>query len=103
MTNLYFPVCGFFVASLLVTVFFSKKRIKNDETKWFSGLLLTSFFDSILMVAIIYIAYVNPSSKSLYILNRLDFLQYVFWQDFSFFIFMKLLLELARKRKVICR
>lgn len=28
MTNLYFPVCGFFIASLLVTVFFSKKLTK---------------------------------------------------------------------------
>ena len=99
MTNLYFPVCGFFVASLLVTVFFSKKRIKNDETKWFSGLLLTSFFDSILMVAIIYIAYVNPSSKSLYILNRLDFLQYVFWARFFFLYFYEITFRTGKKKK----
>ena len=99
MTNLYFPVCGFFIASLLVTVFFSKKRIKNDETKWFSGLLLTSFFDSILMVAIIYIAYVNPSSKSLYILNRLDFLQYVFWTRFFFLYFYEITFRTGKKKK----
>ena len=99
MTNLYFPVCGFFIASLLVTVFFSKKRIKNDETKWFSGLLLTSFFDSILMVAIIYIAYVNPSSKSLYILNRLDFLQYVFWASFFFLYFYEITFRTGKKKK----
>ncbi len=99
MTNLYFPVCGFFIASLLVTVFFSKKRIKNSETKWFSGLLLTSFLDSILMVAIIYIAYVNPLSKSLYILNRLDFLQYIFWARFFFLYFYEITFRTGRKSK----
>lgn len=99
MTNLYFPVCSFFIASLLVTVFFSKKRIKNSETKWFSGLLLTSFLDSILMVAIIYIAYVNPLSKSLYILNRLDFLQYIFWARFFFLYFYEITFRTGRKSK----
>lgn len=99
MTNLYFPVCSFFIASLLVTVFFSKKRIKNSETKWFSGLLLTSFFDSILMVSIIYIAYVNPLSKSLYILNRLDFLQYIFWARFFFLYFYEITFRTGKKNK----
>lgn len=99
MTNLYFPVCSFFIASLLVTVFFSKKRIKNSETKWFSGLLLTSFLDSILMVVIIYIAYVNPLSKSLYILNRLDFLQYIFWARFFFLYFYEITFRTGRKSK----
>lgn len=99
MTNLYFPICAFLCALLLVIVFFSKKRINSEETKLFSGLLLTSFIDSILMVAIIYIAYVNPKSKSLYVLNRLDFFQYIFWARYFFLYFYNITFRVGIKKK----
>lgn len=97
MTNLYFPICAFFCSLLLIITFFCKQRIKSDETKYFSGLLITSFLDSILMVIIIYIAYVNPESKSLYYLNRLDFFQYLFWAR-NFFLYFYSITFMANKK-----
>ncbi len=101
MTNLYFPICALFCSFLLLITFFSKKRIQNDETKLFSGLLITSFLDSILMVMIIYIAYVKPESNSLYYLNKLDFLQYLFWARNFFLYFYSITFMVGKKKKGI--
>lgn len=98
MTNLYFPICAFFCSLLLIITFFCKQRIKSDETKYFSGLLITSFLDSIFMVLIIYIAYVKPDSKSLYYLNRLDFFQYLFWAR-NFFLYFYSITFMANSKK----
>ena len=78
MTNLYFSICAFFCALLLMIVFFKKERIKNKETKLFSVLLISSFLDTILMNIIVFIGYVDPNNNILYILNRLDFVQYIY-------------------------
>lgn len=101
MPNLYFPICALFCSFLLIVTFFAKKRIKSAETKLFSGLLITSFLDSILMVLIIYIAYVKPDSKSLYYLNKLDFLQYLFWATFFFLYFYNITFRVGKKKKSI--
>lgn len=101
MTNLYFPICALFCSFLLIVTFFAKKRIKSAETKLFSGLLITNFLDSILMVLIIYIAYVKPDSKSLYYLNKLDFLQYLFWATFFFLYFYNITFRVGKKKKSI--
>lgn len=101
MTNLYFPICAFFISLLLIITFYSKKRIKNEETKLFSGLLIASFLDSVLMVAIIYIAYVKPESKSLYYLNKLDFLQYLFWARNFFLYFYNITFKAGIKKQSI--
>lgn len=101
MTNLYFPICALFCSFLLIVTFFAKKRIKSAETKLFSGLLITSFLDSILMVLTIYIAYVKPDSKSLYYLNKLDFLQYLFWATFFFLYFYNITFRVGKKKKSI--
>lgn len=101
MTNLYFQICALFVSSLLVVIFFSKKRLKSVETKLFSGLLITSFVDSILMFLIIYIAYVKPESKLLFILNKLDFIQYLFWASFFFLYFYNITFRIEKKKPSI--
>lgn len=101
MTNLYFPICALFLSSLLLVTFYSKKRIKSEETKLFSGLLITSFLDSILMVLIIYIAYVKPESKLLYYLNKLDFIQYLFWARFFFLYFYNITFRVGKKKQSI--
>ncbi|MEG2322376.1 MAG: ATP-binding protein [Bacilli bacterium] len=80
MSNLYIPVCAFFCSLLLIIVFFSKKNVKTKETKIFSVLLITSFIDTIIMVLIIYIGYVDADNiKLLVLLNRIDFIQYLVW------------------------
>lgn len=79
MSNLYIPMCALFISIILLIIFFGKKRVDNKEIKIFSGLLITSFIDTIMMVAIISIAYMNDSHFMLYILNRIDFIQYLGW------------------------
>lgn len=87
MVNLYIPVCSLFISFLILIIFFSKKRIKNTETKIFSGLVITSFIDTIAMVSIISIAYWNDTHFSLYILNKIDFIQYLTWA-WLFFVYI---------------
>ena len=79
MANLYIPVCAFFISLLTLILFFGKKRVSNKETKIFSGLVVTSFIDCVVMVCIITIAYMVPTHFSLYILNKIDFVQYLTW------------------------
>lgn len=80
MTNLYIPICGFFCAFLLVVCFFSKERVNTVETRLFSGMLITSFVDSIFMILIILIAYLSKESVGLLcFLNKLDYLQFILW------------------------
>ena len=87
MPNLYIPVCAFFISTLLLIIFFGKRRVNNKETKIFSGLVVTSFIDSIMMVAIITIGYIDDTHFSLYILNRIDFIQYLGW-SWLFFLYI---------------
>ena len=80
MTNLYIPICGFFIAIFLIICFFIKPRIRNTETTIFSGMLITSAIDSILMILIIFIAYIKPNSIFiLKLLNKIDYLQFLIW------------------------
>lgn len=80
MHNLYIPICGFLCALLLIICFFTKERVKNMETKLFSGMLITSFLDSVFMILIILIAYVSKDSiVVLKVLNKLDYLQFLLW------------------------
>lgn len=89
MTNLYIPVCGFFVALLLLILFYSKERVKNQETQLFSGMLVTSFLDSIFMILIIFIAYISRESEGLLKwLNKLDYTQFLLWVWFLFLYIM---------------
>ena len=80
MTNLYIPICGFFCALLLIVTFFSKKRVKNIETKLFSGMLITSFIDTLMMICIILLAYLSRESYVLLkVLNKIDYIQFMLW------------------------
>ncbi len=87
MSNLYFPICAFFLSISLLIVFKLKVKVINKETKLYYYLLTASFIDSILMCLIIYIAYVTPENPVLYILNRLDYLMYLAW-GWSFFLYI---------------
>ena len=64
MPNLYIPGCALVLATLLIIVFFSKKRAKNDETQLYTFLLISSFIDSLLLYIILYIGYVSPNKFS---------------------------------------
>lgn len=91
MPNLYIPGCALVLATLLIIVFFSKKRAKNDETQLYTFLLISSFIDSLLLYIILYIGYVSPNSLALiFLLNKIDFSIYIIWIWLMFIYFFKI-------------
>ena len=91
MPNLYIPGCALILATLLIIVFFSKKRAKNDETQLYTFLLISSFIDSLLLFIILYIGYISPNSLALiFLLNKIDFSMYIIWIWLMFIYFFKI-------------
>lgn len=91
MPNLYIPGCALILATLLITIFFSKKRAKNDETKIYTYLLISSFIDSLLLFIILLIGYVSPNSEAvIFLLNKIDFSMYILWIWLMFIYFFKI-------------
>lgn len=91
MPNLYIPGCALILATLLITIFFSKKRAKNDETKIYTYLLISSFIDSLLLFVILLIGYVSPNSEAvIFLLNKIDFSMYILWIWLMFIYFLKI-------------
>ena len=85
MTNLYIPICGFLCTIFLLINFYSKQRVRNIETQLFSGMLLTSFIDGIMMISIILTAYLSKEQIFLLkVLNKIDYLQFLLWIWFFF-------------------
>lgn len=100
MPNLYIPACAFCLASIILFIYFSKQRMNNLETKLYSGLVVFSFIDSIMMVLIIGIAYIDDTHFSLYILNRIDFIQYLFWA-WIFFLYIYYVSRLHKEGSIV--
>lgn len=91
MPNLYIPGCALILATLLITIFFSKKRAKNDETKIYTYLLISSLIDSLLLFVILLIGYVSPNSEAvIFLLNKIDFSMYILWIWLMFIYFFKI-------------
>lgn len=91
MPNLYMPGCALVLATLLIIVFFAKKRAKNDETKIYTYLLISSFIDSLLLFIILFIGYISPNSLALiFLLNKIDFSMYIIWIWLMFIYFFKI-------------
>ena len=87
MTNMYFQVCSFFYMVMILVMFFSKKRIKNGETKLFTLLSIINIIGIILDIVIVYLSYVTPGHMSLYILNKFYLIYILFWTAlFSIYI-----------------
>ena len=53
MNNLYFPICAVLINLLIITVFNSKKRIDNEETKIYSFLIIIGTIESILACVLV--------------------------------------------------
>ncbi|MDO4963377.1 MAG: response regulator [bacterium] len=77
--NLILPIYSIFLLSLLIIVYFSKKRVKTDETKLYSILLFISLFNVIFNIVGIYLGYNNGDMKFLHILNHFDLPLYFWW------------------------
>ena len=79
---MYFTISGLFCIVLLMILFFSKSRIDSKETKLYGFMLISSFFDVILVLAELIITYHFLDDVNVYLvkgLNRIDFIHYIMW------------------------
>jgi len=63
-------------------LFFSKSRIDSKETKLYGFMLISSFFDIILVLAELIITYYFLDYVNMYLvkgLNKIDFIHYIMW------------------------
>ena len=82
MTNLYIPVFGLLISLLINIVFFSKKRLKSQETELYKVMLITSLIDSVILSLIIFFGYINFYTMTMIkFLNKIDFIMYLFWMS----------------------
>ena len=79
---MYFTISGLFCIVLLMILFFSKSRIDSKETKLYGFMLISSFFDVILVLVELTITYYFLDDVNMYLvkgLNRIDFIHYIMW------------------------
>ncbi len=79
---MYFTISGLFCIVLLMILFFSKSRIGSKETKLYGFMLISSFFDIILVLAELIITYYFLDDVNMYLvkgLNKIDFIHYIMW------------------------
>lgn len=79
---MYFTISGLFCIVLLMILFFSKSRIDSKETKLYGFMLISSFFDVVLVLAELIITYYFLDDVNMYLvkgLNRIDFIHYIMW------------------------
>ena len=82
MNSMYFTISGLFCIVLLMILFFSKSRIGSKETKLYGFMLISSFFDVILVLAELTITYYFLDDVNMYLvkgLNKIDFIHYIMW------------------------
>ncbi|MDD6093937.1 MAG: hypothetical protein PUB90_05060, partial [bacterium] len=77
--NLILPIYSVFLLILLIVVYFSKERIKTDETKLYCILIFLSVFNITFNIIGIYLGYYDGESSFLYMLNHLDLPLYYWW------------------------
>ena len=79
---MYFTISGLFCIVLLMILFFSKSRIDSKETKLYGFMLISSFFDVVLVLAELIITYYFLDDVNMYLvkgLNKIDFIHYIMW------------------------
>ena len=79
---MYFTISGLFCIVLLMILFFSKSRIDSKETKLYGFMLISSFFDIVLVLAELTITYYFLDDINIYLvkgLNKIDFIHYIMW------------------------
>ena len=79
---MYFTISGLFCIVLLMILFFSKSRRDSKETKLYGFMLISSFFDIVLVLAELIITYYFLDDVNMYLvkgLNKIDFIHYIMW------------------------
>ena len=74
MPNLYMPVIALVLSLIILIVYFSKERVNLLENKLYSIMLISIFFDSLLVSSLFFNVYTNYNELLVIILNKLDYL-----------------------------
>ena len=107
MTNLYFTICGLFCISLITILFFAKEKVNNYETKIYGLMIVGSLIDIIIEIVLVLIAYYsfNDIGKiAIIILNKIDFIYYIWWPSLLFLYILYLIYkreQLAKFERII--
>ena len=96
--NLILPIYSFFLLTLLLVVYYSKSRLKNDETKLYSYLLIISVFNILFNIVGIYLGYNNGNINFLYALNHLDLPLYFWWISLLFIYLLYVYLSYQKEK-----
>lgn len=92
-TNLFFPVCSLAISILLFVLFFSKRKLKNEEIKTYSKLVLLGLAESFLYTFICLIAHFwlrDDTIKYFVLLNKLLYIIYILWFTILFYYIINL-------------
>ena len=88
MTNIFFPLSSFAVSIFLLILFFSKKNVKNSETKIYSYLVVCGLLESFLYFFICFTGdfFFADSTLLFYkFLNKILIIIYTLWMTLLYF------------------
>lgn len=96
MNNLEFPFVAFLINVLLCIVFFSKKRLLNDETKTYGFLLVFGLIQSLIETVGVLLFNICGTLKIMYLYDKIDYL-FIFLWAWSLFRYMLYIAPFKRK------
>ena len=96
MPNLYMPVITLVLSLIILIVYFSKERVNLLENKLYSFMLISIFFDSLLVSSLFFNVYTNYNELLVIILNKLDYLFLIIWSS-SLFLYIYIITYEKRK------
>ena len=99
MSGLLLPVCSIFFSSLLCVVFFCKKRINLVENKLYSGMLIFSVIDSILVTILQSIVVLYPLNRITWAISLFNKIDFFFLTLFINSLLLYILLITSEKRR----
>lgn len=97
--NLILPTYSIFLLIILNFVFFTKKRLRSDETKTYSILIILSTFNIIFNTIGISLGYFDGVSDFLYALNHFDLPLYFWWSSMMYVYLLYVYMNNSQKRK----
>ena len=87
MPNLYLPITATILSLILLIIYYAKKRVSLLENKVYSIMLISIFFDSLLVSLLFINVYTNYNEVLVALLNKLDYLALMVWAT-SLFLYM---------------
>ena len=83
--NLFLPLVSLSISVFLLFMFFSKKNVRNDETKIYSYLVVTGFIESLVYVTVVFLVnlfYDESKFLGFALYNKALASIYVIWLSF---------------------